>query len=491
MKQSLQLKLGQQLTMTPQLQQAIKLLQLSTLDLQLEIQQAIESNPLLELEEEFADDAQILDARSREGPMDNLEDAAAETPSGKEDWDQSIPDELPVDTQWDDLLPSSSSPPPATNDDDLEFDYAQQGAAETTLQEHLLWQLNLTHLSDIDRMIAVTIIDYTDDNGRLTADLEEIYEAVAEEGDIDFDEVVAVLHGLQQFEPTGVFAKDLQECLQLQLRQLPADTPNRDTANLLLTRYMAQFGAGDFKQIMRRARLTEDDLKAAIGLIQTLDPNPGHTYHSASTEYAIPDVFVSKKQDRWVVELNPDIAPKLRINDTYASMIQRADNSDQNNYLRDNLQEARWFLKSLLSRNETLMKVATKIVEHQRGFLEEGEIAMRPLILSEIAEQVEMHESTISRATTNKYMHTPRGVFELKYFFSSHVRNDDGSEHSSTAIQAIIKRLVSEESPKKPLSDSKIVTLLESEGITVARRTVAKYRDILHIPPSNERKRLV
>lgn len=491
MKQSLQLKLGQQLTMTPQLQQAIKLLQLSTLDLQLEIQQAIESNPLLELEEEFSDDAAMSDTRTSEGPLDNLEHTAAETPSGSDDWDQSIPDELPVDTQWDDLLPSSSSPPPAPSDDELEFDYAQQGTADTTLQEHLLWQLNLTHWSEIDRMIAVTIIDYTDENGRLTADLEEIYEVVADEGDIDFDEVVAVLHGLQQFEPAGVFAKDLQECLQLQLRQLPTDTPYRDTANLLLTRYMAQFGAGDYKQIMRRARLTEDELKTAIGLIQTLDPNPGHTYYSASTEYAIPDVFVTKKHDRWVIELNPDIAPKLRINDTYASMIQRADNSDQNNYLRDNLQEARWFLKSLLSRNETLMKVATKIVEHQRGFLEEGEIAMRPLILSEIAEQVEMHESTISRATTNKYMHTPRGVFELKYFFSSHVRNDDGSEHSSTAIQAIIKRLVAEENPKKPLSDSKIVTLLAAQGITVARRTIAKYRDILHIPPSNERKRLV
>jgi RNA polymerase sigma-54 factor len=491
MKQSLQLKLGQQLTMTPQLQQAIKLLQLSTLDLQLEIQQAIESNPLLELEEEFADDTPISDTRNSEGPMDSLEHGAADTPAGNEDWEQSIPDELPVDTQWDDLLPSSSSPAPASNDDELEFDYAQQGSADTTLQEHLLWQLNLTHWSEIDRMIAVTIIDYTDENGRLTADLEEIYEVVADEGDIDFDEVVAVLHGLQQFEPTGVFAKDLQECLHLQLRQLPTETPHRDTANLLLTRYMSQFGAGDYKQIMRRARLSEDELKAAISLIQTLDPNPGQTFYSASTEYAIPDVFVSKKHDRWVVELNPDIAPKLRINDTYASMIQRADNSDQNNYLRDNLQEARWFLKSLLSRNETLMKVATKIVEHQRGFLEQGEIAMRPLILSEIAEQVEMHESTISRATTNKYMHTPRGVFELKYFFSSHVRNEDGSEHSSTAIQALIKRMVSEENQKKPLSDSKIVTLLAAEGITVARRTIAKYRDILHIPPSNERKRLV
>jgi len=491
MKQSLQLKLSQQLTMTPQLQQAIKLLQLSTLDLQLEIQQALESNPLLEMEEDFDDSETPIIKNNSEGPMDSLEDTASETPSGTDSWDTAIPEELPVDTQWDDLLPSASAPASTPSEDALEFDYNQQGSADTTLQEHLLWQLNLTRWSEIDRMIGVTIIDYTDENGRLTADLEEIHEVLVDEGDIDFDEVVAVLHGLQQFEPTGVFAKDLQECLLLQLKQLSPDTPHRETAYLLLTRYMSQFGSGDYKQILRRARLSEDELKEAIGLIQTLDPNPGHTFHSASTEYAIPDVFVSKRQDRWVVELNPDIAPRLRINETYAGLIQRSDNSDQNNYLRDNLQEARWFLKSLLSRNETLMKVSTKIVEHQRGFLEQGEIAMRPLILSEIAEQVEMHESTISRATTNKYMHTPRGVFELKYFFSSHVSNEDGSEHSSTAIRALIKKLVSEEDPRKPLSDAKIVTLLADEGITVARRTIAKYRDVLNIPPSNERKRLV
>jgi RNA polymerase sigma-54 factor len=491
MKQSLQLKLSQQLTMTPQLQQAIKLLQLSTLDLQLEIQQAIESNPLLELEEDFADTEEADLPRSSEGSMNSLEQEALDPQSQTNEWDSSIPDELPVDTQWEDLLPSASSPPPSTAEGAAEYDYAQQGAADTTLQEHLLWQLNLTRWSEVDRMIAVTLIDYTDENGRLTADLEEIYEVVADEADVDFDELIAVLHGLQQFEPTGVFAKDLQECLLLQLRQLAEDTPHRDIAHLLLTRYMAQFGAGDYKQILRRARLTEDQLKAGISLIQTLDPNPGLTFHSASTEYAIPDVFVSKREGRWVVEMNPDIAPRLRINDLYAGMIQRADNSEQNTYLKDNLQEARWFLKSLLSRNETLMKVASKIVEHQRAFLELGEVAMRPLILSEIAEQVEMHESTISRATTNKYMHTPRGVFELKYFFSSHVSNDDGSEHSSTAIKALIKQMVSNEDARKPLSDSKIVALLAKENIIVARRTIAKYRDILQIPPSNERKRLV
>ena len=491
MKQSLQLKLSQQLTMTPQLQQAIKLLQLSTLDLQLEIQQAIESNPLLELEEDFADTEEADLPRSSEGSMNSLEQEALDPQSQTNEWDSSIPDELPVDTQWEDLLPSASSPPPSTAEGAAEYDYAQQGAADTTLQEHLLWQLNLTRWSEVDRMIAVTLIDYTDENGRLTADLEEIYEVVADEADVDFDELIAVLHGLQQFEPTGVFAKDLQECLLLQLRQLAEDTPHRDIAHLLLTRYMAQFGAGDYKQILRRARLTEDQLKAGISLIQTLDPNPVLTFHSASTEYAIPDVFVSKREGRWVVEMNPDIAPRLRINDLYAGMIQRADNSEQNTYLKDNLQEARWFLKSLLSRNETLMKVASKIVEHQRAFLELGEVAMRPLILSEIAEQVEMHESTISRATTNKYMHTPRGVFELKYFFSSHVSNDDGSEHSSTAIKALIKQMVSNEDARKPLSDSKIVALLAKENIIVARRTIAKYRDILQIPPSNERKRLV
>jgi RNA polymerase sigma-54 factor len=497
MKQSLQLKLGQQLTMTPQLQQAIRLLQLSTLDLQQEIQQALDSNPLLEAEEEEnypgesdPDSREESGGAGQDGPMDS-QDAAGES-SADADWDGNLPEELPVDTQWDDLLPSASAPMGAP-DDMPDSDFESRNTAGESLQEQLLWQLNLTRLSDTDRLIALAIIDATDANGRLQQELEELHEALLEgsELDIELDEIVAVLHRLQQFEPAGVCTRSLQECLLVQLRQLPASTPWLEQARVILSRHINQLGSGDFKQIMRRTRLSEQDLKEVLALIQSLDPNPGQSVAPDSTEYVIPDVFVSKRDGRWVVELNPDIAPRLRINSNYAGLIKRADNSADNTFLRDNLQEARWFLKSLHSRNETLMKVATKIVEHQRNFLDYGPEAMKPLVLHEIAEAVEMHESTISRVTTQKYMHTPRGVFELKYFFSSHVATTSGGECSSTAIRALIKKLVAAENPRKPLSDNKITQLLEEQGVKVARRTIAKYRETLMIPPSNERKRLV
>ena len=494
MKQSLQLKLGQQLTMTPQLQQAIRLLQLSTLDLQQEIQQALEGNPMLEMAEdedsEQPADHELLKANS-DGPLDSQEGTATDSSADdSSDWEQALPEDLPVDTQWDDLLPSSSAPP-ASGDDSPEMDFDARNSASESLQDQLLWQLSLTRMSDTDRLIAMAIIDATDANGRLVMSVEEIHQVLSEDLDIDLDEVVAVLHRLQQFEPAGVCTRDLQECLLVQLRQLPPATPWLEQARVILTRHINQLGNGDFRQVMRRTRLNEDELKEVLALIQTLNPNPGLSAVPDTTEYVVPDVFVSKREGRWVVELNPDIAPKLRINSNYASLIKRADNSADNTYLRDNLQEARWFLKSLHSRNETLMKVASKIVEYQRNFLEYGEEAMKPLVLHDIAEAVEMHESTISRVTTQKYMHTPRGIFELKYFFSSHVATTSGGECSSTAIRALIKKLVAAENPRKPLSDSKITLLLEEQGIKVARRTIAKYRNALMIPPSNERKRLV
>jgi len=483
--------------MTPQLQQAIRLLQLSTLDLQQEIQQALDSNPLLEVVEEETEGSPETDAEdstaNSDGPMQSLEQGTDDTDTA--DWDNSdpqmaMPEELPVDTQWDDLLPSASAPPPS-QDDYPDGDFEARNAGSDSLREQLMWQLGLTRLSDTDRLIAMALIDATDDNGRLVAELEEIHESLTDELDIELDEVVAVLHRLQQFEPAGVCTRDLQECLLVQLRQLPPDTPWLEQARIILTRHLNQLGSGDYSQILRRTRLSEDQLKEVMGLIQTLDPNPGQNAVQQDVEYVVPDVFVSKKNGRWLVELNPDIAPKLRINSNYAGLIKRADNSADNTFLRDNLQEARWFLKSLYSRNETLMKVATKIVEHQRNFLEYGEEAMKPLVLHDIAELVEMHESTISRVTTQKYMHTPRGIFELKYFFSSHVATTAGGECSSTAIRALIRKLVAAESPRKPLSDNKIAQLLEGQGIQVARRTIAKYRDTLMIPPSNERKRLV
>lgn len=494
MKQGLQLKLGQSLTMTPQLQQAIRLLQLSTLDLQQEIQQALQENPMLEVDEEVTegdgDRNDTATEQSNEGLLDNPElSANASDPSADSDFEPTMPDDLPVDTQWEDILPSSAPAPMGEAGEDFDFD-SRNGAGES-LNDHLLWQLNLTRLSEKDQIIALAIIDATDSNGRLNSSVDELLELFPPELDIEDDEIVAVLHALQQFEPVGVFARDLQECLLLQLRQLPAATPWLEQARILINRHINQLSNGDFAQIMRRMKLPEDDLRSVLQLVQSLDPFPGKQIGDDDTEYVVPDVFVSKKEGRWVVELNPDTAPRLRINSHYAGLIKRADSSADNSYLRDNLQEARWFLKSLQSRNETMMKVASEIVRRQRNFLEYGDEAMKPLVLHDIAEAVEMHESTISRVTTRKYMHTPRGIFELKYFFSSHVATSSGGACSSTAIRALIKKLIAAENARKPLSDSKLAQLLEEQGIQVARRTIAKYRDSLMIPPSNERKRLV
>ncbi|WP_439101870.1 RNA polymerase factor sigma-54 [Congregibacter sp.] len=493
MKQGLHLKLGHQLTMTPQLQQAIRLLQLSTLDLQQEIEQALQENPMLEVEEEQADTPEQSsreDSGNHEGPMDNPERSAnVDEASAEGEYEASMPEDLPVDTQWEDILPSSAPPPSEGAGEDFDFDSRNRGSE--SLQDHLRWQLNLTRLSDSDRIVALAIIDATDANGRFNSSVEDLLELFPPELEIEKEEVTAVLHGLQQFEPVGIFARDLQECLQLQLKQLDPLTPWLDQAKILINRHINQLSSGDYAQIMRRMKLSEDDLRGALRLVQSLDPLPGKQFGDDDTEYIVPDVYVSRKEGRWVVELNPDTAPRLRINDHYAGMIKRADNSADNSYLRDNLQEAKWFLKSLQSRNETMMKVSTEIVRRQRNFLEYGEEAMKPLVLHDIAEAVEMHESTISRVTTRKYMHTPRGIFELKYFFSSHVATTSGGACSSTAIRALIRKLIAAENPRKPLSDSKLAELLEGQGIQVARRTIAKYRDSLTIPPSNERKRLV
>lgn len=503
MKQGLHLKLGQQLTMTPQLQQAIRLLQLSTLDLQQEIQQALQENPMLEVDEEQADPASALenqannqdsaqiDGQANDGILDNPElSSNVSEPSADADFEPAMPDELPVDTQWEDILPSSA-PPASADRGGEDFDFDDRNRSSESLQDHLLWQLNLTRLSETDQIVALAIIDATDANGRLNSSIEDLLELFPPELEVESEEVTAVLHALQQFEPVGIFARDLQECLLLQLKQLPRETPWLDQARILINRHIHQLSNGDFAQIMRRMKLSEDDLRDVLKVVQSLDPFPGKQIGDDDTEYIVPDVFVSKKEGRWVVELNPDTAPKLRINNHYAGLIKRADTSADNNYLRDNLQEARWFLKSLQSRNETMMKVASEIVRRQRNFLEYGEEAMKPLVLHDIAEAVEMHESTISRVTTRKYMHTPRGIFELKYFFSSHVATTSGGACSSTAIRALIRKLIAAENPRKPLSDSKLAQLLEEQGIQVARRTIAKYRDSLTIPPSNERKRLV
>ena len=510
MKASLQLKLGQSLTMTPQLQQAIRLLQLSTLDLQQEIQQALDSNPMLETAED--DDHGPDDTTEPQSSDDQDNETASaqddNTPESSNDWDESengpdwnsenditdtIPDDLPVDTAWEDIYQTAPASTPK-DDDENDSDFETRNSPTETLRDHLEWQLNLTPLSERDQAIAHALMDAVDDRGYLTSPLDEIHAGLREDSDedpLDLDEVEAVLHRLQHFDPPGVFARDLQECLLIQLNQLPPDTPWLRQARQVVTQFLHLLGNRDYAQLLRRSRLKEDQLREVLALITSLNPKPGDVIDHGDTDYVIPDVIVRKHEGRWRVELNPEIAPRIRVNASYASLIRRADSSADNTYLRDQLQEAKWFIKSLQSRNETLLKVATRIVEHQQGFLDQGEEAMKPLILSDIAQAVEMHESTISRVTTQKYMHTPRGIFELKYFFSSHVGTAEGGECSSTAIRAMIRKLIAEETPKKPLSDSKIAAMLGEQGINVARRTVAKYREAMHIPPSNERKRLV
>ena len=475
MKQSLQLKMGQSLALTPQLQQAIKLLQLSTLDLQQAIEETLESNPLLEREEEG-------DAQSENQDSQLDVDFTATTA------EENSSDELPVDTRWEDLMPSSA-PPPSSPDGEM-GQFADRDAEPETLHDQLHWQLNLTRFSATDHMIATAFIDAVDANGRLTQTPEEILEALRDP-ELELDEVLAVLHRLQHFEPTGIFASDLRECLLLQLRQMDEETPHRNTAGAIANRHLESIATADPRQLSRRLRTTPEDVVGALNLIRSLDPTPGTSVGESTTEYIIPDVFVARREGHWRVELNPDIAPKLRINALYSELVGQSGSASDKTFVRENLQEAKFFMTSLHNRNETLLKVASEIVAHQREFLELGEEAMKPLILADIAEQINMHESTVSRATTRKYMHTPRGIYELKFFFSSHVATTEGGERSSTAIKALIKKLVQAEDAKKPLSDNKLCVLLEEQGVIVARRTVAKYREQLNISPSNERRRLL
>ena len=483
MKHSLQLRVSQNLTMTPQLQQAIRLLQLSTVELQMEIQQALESNMMLELEEgpEQEQPEQYTDS---DKPQEEEADAAV-TPESPED----IPEELPVDSVWEDIYDGSVFSGQVYNNDN--FPLENQRAEDSSLRNHLLWQLNVTPLGEKDRLIAITIIDALDDAGYLSISLNDIQESLKDEFEVGVDEIEAVLHLVQAMDPIGVAARDLREGLLLQLAQCDPDTPWLDKANELVDKHLPVMAAHDYNQLLRRLRVNQDELQNIIALIQTMNPRPAAHIQKTQTEYVVPDVYVRKDSGTWKVELNTDTFPRLRINSGYANMIRRADNSTDNVSLKTHLQEARWFIKSLQSRNETLLRVASSIVERQRAFLEYGEEAMKPLILHDIAEALGLHESTISRVTTRKFMHTPRGIFELKYFFSSHVTNDHGDTCSSTAIRALIKKLIGEEPHRKPLSDSKIAALLSRQGIQVARRTIAKYREAMDMPPSNERKRLI
>lgn len=496
MKQTLQLKLGQQLTMTPQLQQAIRLLQLSSMELSLEVQQALDSNMMLELEEENDDlvqtpELQISAESNAEYDRDEVDFAGDEWDSEPLTTTDDIPQELPVDSDWEDVFDSTlpQGAPSNPNDGNGEFEHAT--LHQESLRDHLLWQVNLLPLSELDRRIGLAIIDAINDAGYLEATLEEIAEVITRDDDQPLlaEEVVAVLKQIQALEPPGVGARNPKECLLLQLRQLPA-TPWQAEAKRLCENYLDLLAGREYSQLMRRLKLNQGELRQVIALIQSLNPRPGSGFGDSKTEYLVPDVFVRKVKSRWKVELNPEAIPHVRINPYYANMIRRAENGTDNNSMRTHLQEAKWFIKSLQSRSETLLRVSTAIVERQRAFLDHGEEAMKPLVLHDIAEILGMHESTISRVTTRKYMYTPRGTFELKYFFSSHVATSLGGEASSTAIRAVIRKLIAAEYVGKPLSDSKLASILLKQGINVARRTVAKYREGMQIPPSNERKQL-
>jgi len=482
MKLSVGLKVANSLSLTPQLQQAIRLLQLSSLELEQEIQIQLDSNPLLEKIEEESLTESLSTLESKDS-----DDLTTELNANH------LPDDLPVDTEWDDIYTHQSTAL-ATPEFEEREDNRQ---VQLSLKEHILEQVNLLHFSKIDQLIAYCIVDALDDKGFLDAEIEEIILASQQllnemdiEEEIEEDEVLVVLKHIQRLDPLGIGSRNLAECLKIQLEFLPKDVEYLNEAKSLL-QYYELLIANDLNKLLKQTGLTKDQLKFAINLLKTLKPYPGMDFDKQESDYQIPDVVVSKKDLHWQVQLNPDVLPKLRINSFYSSMIRRADQSEDNLYLRNQMLEAKNFIKSIDERHKTLLKVASCIVEHQKAFLEIGAEAMKPLVLRDVAEEVELHESTVSRVTTNKYMLTPRGLFELKYFFSSHVGTTAGGEASSTAIRAMIKKLVASENPRKPLSDNVIATLLKDEGIEVARRTVAKYRESLHIPSSSERKVLI
>ncbi|MBT8421472.1 MAG: RNA polymerase factor sigma-54 [Gammaproteobacteria bacterium] len=487
MKQSLELRVGQQLTMTPQLQQSIRLLQLSTLELQVEVQQALESNLMLDSEDEAANHPDRSDEKEEDAMEPDIQPV-------------DIPRELPVDSAWEDIYGDGVYGP--SMDRRSEFDINSRDIdildnGHESLHEYLYRQMELCRFSDTDKLIAIAIIDAIDDNGYLRTDIGDIGWSLSvaygiPDGDLEIglDEIESVLHRIQSFDPTGVGACDLRECLLLQLRALDRATPWRDRAMALVQNHLALLGKRDYGRLMRSLGIDQEPLQQIITLIQSLNPRPGAQISAMPTPYVIPDVFVKMANDRWQVNLNPDTVPRIRINPYYAGLVQRANTSAENMTLKTHLQEARWFLKGLRDRSSTLLKVATCIVERQRAFLEYGEEAIEPMVTQDIADALGMHASTISRVTTRKYMHTPRGIYEFKYLFSSHVNTHAGDKTSSIAVRALLKKLIAAENVRKPISDAKLAECLSEQGIEVARRTVAKYREALGIPASTERRRL-
>lgn len=500
MKPTLQLRLSQHLALTPQLQQSIRLLQLSTLELNQELEKFLLENPLLEREDEDYGDVAPPSANQQDNDSYTASDYTDSRAESSNDNERPEPSEERRDERQDETQASldsgddeswysegSNYPNSSGDGGDDDNDYQDIQAATTSLRDHLAWQLGMTQLPDRDRTLVLILIEALDEDGYLTQPLEELAEALPEELEIEPEELLIALRHLQNFDPTGVGARNAQECLHLQLHALPVtpeNSANRNLALKIVDEHLALLAGRDFTKLKRLLSCDDEQLRTATALVRSLNPRPGAQYTPLDTRYIVPDVVVRKLRNEWLAHINPDAYPRLRINRLYADILSKQRGSG----LAGHLQEARWLIKNVQQRFDTILRVTQAIVDRQRQFFEHGEVAMRPLVLREIAETLGLHESTVSRVTTQKYMATPRGIFELKYFFGSHVATDTGGACSATAIRALIKQLVSAEEQKKPLSDSQISEILGQQGIVVARRTIAKYREALNIPPANLRK---
>ena len=478
MKHSLQLRLSQHLTLTPQLQQSIRLLQLSTLELNQELERLLQENPLLERVDDIREQPAVAPEMQPAGTADSAP-AAEDSPAD----DAAAEPEIAEFTRVDDMSFAEA------RDDSEDGDFPQVAAGAPTLRAHLLLQLSETNLPERDRRLVTLLIDSLDDNGYLTQDLPELLAILPPELSVELEDLQIALKHLQNCEPTGVGARNLSECLALQLAALPESTPHRADALEIVKHHLDIMASRDFSKLKKVLHCDDACLRAVQKLITSLNPRPGRGFSSEDTRYIVPDVIVKKVKGTWVAALNPEAMPRLRINRLYADILQRGRNTGSQQ-LSGQLQEAKWLIKNIQQRFDTILRVSQAIIDRQRHFFEHGDVAMRPLVLREIAEALDLHESTVSRVTTQKFMHTPRGIFELKYFFGSHVTTETGGSASSTAIRALIKQLVSAENSRKPLTDSQISEILGQQGIVVARRTIAKYRDFLQILPVNLRKTL-
>jgi len=476
MKPSLQLRISQQLTLTPQLQQAIRLLQLSTQDMHQEVARMLEENPLLEVADDTASATFSAEPRSTKSAADE-----------KPEQTHSDSDDRGADDFGNEPADWNTSGGMARSEDDEDETYPEQAAEQASLRAHLHSQLTTSTLDDRDRKVVGLLIDALDENGYLAQNLEELAELLPAELEISLDDLETALVQLQHLDQPGLGARNLGECLALQLKAFPEDTPHLDLAIGLVSHHLDLLAAHDFTRIKKLLRCTDDELRAAQHLIVCLNPKPGAEFGQNVADYVVPDVVVEKHKNKWRARLNAEAMPKLRVNQIYANILQQRgeNNSSQ---LATQLQEAKWLIKNLQQRFDTILRVAEAIVERQSNFFEHGEIGMRPLVLREIAEALELHESTISRSTTQKFMLTPRGIYEFKYFFCSGLSTDSGGTCSSTAIRELIKQLVSAEDGRNPLTDSRMSEILAQQGIVVARRTIAKYREALHILPVNLRK---